>query len=425
MPATIRQWAAVLMALSVGSVGCGKPGAATSKPDSNGPPAVRETSDPPATGEAPPSSWQSIRGSQAGAIYTLQLPPDWKWDPDGLASKTSFTLSFTFGVRITRALSEEAPDVYAQKRLAVRQRELQGTTAQVRDQRIIKVGDADAAWLVFAINPGDGSPTSLLKAACYLRINGRDVEVNCERFDVRPDRKESDFANSQKDFLKIAQSFRITSEGVGKGTSAAEQEAIAALTKLLQGDNNIVFADNDPKKSVIQVDLANNSKLTDAGLAHLKAFPNVQKLNLLGCDRITDEGMAQLKPLVSLQELNLDFTKITDKGMAEIKGLKELRKLNLETMPIGDASLAHLKGLTKLEILTLNKASVTDAGLAHLTVLPKLRWLWLTETKVTDQGLDHLKKITTLEVVNVVGTQVTAKGIADLKKSLPKVRILN
>ena len=46
---------------------------------------------------------------------------------------------------------------------------------------------------------------------CFLRTAGCDVELECERLDVRPDRKESDFAGSQKDFLKIAQSFRITS----------------------------------------------------------------------------------------------------------------------------------------------------------------------------------------------------------------------
>ena len=60
-------------------------------------------------------------------------------------------------------------------------------------------------------------------------------------------------------------------------------------------------------------------KLTDDGLVHLKALPNLQSLDLMEM-QITDAGLVHLKELTNLQSLDLTgCEKITDSGVAELQ----------------------------------------------------------------------------------------------------------
>ena len=88
----------------------------------------------------------------------------------------------------------------------------------------------------------------------------------------------------------------------------------------------------------------------------------------------------------------LSNTRVTDAGLAHLQGLMGLKILSLHSTQVTDAGLAHLKGLTGLQILWLNGTQVTDAGLAHLQSLTGLRWLILTKTKVTDAGVAKLRQ---------------------------------
>ena len=81
--------------------------------------------------------------------------------------------------------------------------------------------------------------------------------------------------------------------------------------------------------------------------------------------KITDAGLVHLKGLTNLQTLNLRFTKVTDVGLEHLKGLTELQTLSLPGR-ITDAGLVHLKGLTNLQTLDLIGNNVTAAGVADL-----------------------------------------------------------
>ena len=71
-------------------------------------------------------------------------------------------------------------------------------------------------------------------------------------------------------------------------------------------------------------------------------------------------------------EVSLRGTKITDAGLVHLKGLTELQKLNLSRSNITDAGLVHLKGLTGLVALDVGNTKITDAGIAELKkALPK------------------------------------------------------
>lgn len=78
--------------------------------------------------------------------------------------------------------------------------------------------------------------------------------------------------------------------------------------------------------------------------------------------------------MTKLKNLYLNGTKVTDAGLAHLKTLNGLQVLMFKNTAVGDAGLAHLTGLTTLHHLVLNGTKVTDAGVQALqTAVPRLR----------------------------------------------------
>jgi Leucine-rich repeat (LRR) protein/HEAT repeat protein len=119
----------------------------------------------------------------------------------------------------------------------------------------------------------------------------------------------------------------------------------------------------------------------------------------------------------------LENTKITDAGLTHLRALTGLQKLDLGGTSITDAGLIQLEGSNSLERLYLDRTHVTDAGLAHLSKLSKLRFLGLDNTRVTDRGLEHLKGLARLGELSLCGTPVTGEGVSRLKQALPNCTI--
>ena len=118
-------------------------------------------------------------------------------------------------------------------------------------------------------------------------------------------------------------------------------------------------------------------------------------------------------------------SKVTDAGLVHLKDLRQVRMLVLDSANVTDAGLANLEGLTTLHSLSLNKTQVTDVGLVHLKGLVHLEDLQLASTPVTDAGLVHLKGLTKLRGLNLGGTKVTyVGGVKDLQKALSNCTIL-
>ena len=82
---------------------------------------------------------------------------------------------------------------------------------------------------------------------------------------------------------------------------------------------------------------------------------------------------------VSFYRTNTKVSKVTDAGLVHLKGLTELQTLQLANTKVTDAGLVHLKGLTKLQKLELYNTKVTDAGLMHLNGLTNLK-SWASAT---------------------------------------------
>jgi beta-lactamase regulating signal transducer with metallopeptidase domain len=215
------------------------------------------------------------------------------------------------------------------------------------------------------------------------------------------------------------------------GTEQAK--AIAEIEKL---GGKVIVDEKSPDKPVPLIDLR-ETKVTDAGLEHLKGFSQLQYL-FLGHTDVTDAGLEHLKGLSQLQMLDLSGTKVTDAGLEHLKGLTQLQTLflgnhitdagleNLKGLPqlhtlslcdtqITDVGLEHLKGLSQLQTLHLGNTQLTDDGLEHLKGLKQLRWLDLGNTQLTDDDLEHLKGLKLLVRLNLYGTKVTDAGVEHLQ----------
>ncbi|HBT22897.1 MAG TPA: hypothetical protein DEA68_09680 [Verrucomicrobiales bacterium] len=125
---------------------------------------------------------------------------------------------------------------------------------------------------------------------------------------------------------------------------------------------------------------------------------------------LTDDGLADVAKLGNVVELNLRDTKITSAGLVHLKCLAKLTRLHLERTNVGDEGIANLTKLTTLEYLNLYGTKITDKSLDHLAGLKNLRQLYVWQTDVTDAGIAKFNKA--LPAVSVV------KGI-DLSTIIP------
>ncbi|HUG96248.1 MAG TPA: hypothetical protein VMJ94_01795, partial [Nitrososphaera sp.] len=124
----------------------------------------------------------------------------------------------------------------------------------------------------------------------------------------------------------------LCSAGGALAQTPEQEKAIAAIKKLggetatsaltsfsKQGK---VVLENLPGKPVVLVYLE-ETKVTDADLAMLKAFPDLIRLDLTTTS-ITDAGLIHLKGLTKLEWVGLARTKVTDKGLENLQGLVNL-----------------------------------------------------------------------------------------------------
>ena len=78
--------------------------------------------------------------------------------------------------------------------------------------------------------------------------------------------------------------------------------------------------------------------------------------------------------ITQLQSLQLMGSKVSDAGLQHLKGLTQLQRLDLEGTQVSDAGLKDLAGLAQLQTLGLKHTKVTDEGVAKLQrALPKCK----------------------------------------------------
>ncbi|HEX9011905.1 MAG TPA: leucine-rich repeat domain-containing protein, partial [Anaerolineaceae bacterium] len=96
--------------------------------------------------------------------------------------------------------------------------------------------------------------------------------------------------------------------------------------------------------AVLELGLAENRRVTDAGIACLAQAPRLISLNLSSCG-LTNTGLESLSGLKQLVRLNLSYcNRITDAGVRLLKGLAGLRYLDLQgCVKVTNGSIAQIR----------------------------------------------------------------------------------
>ena len=182
-------------------------------------------------------------------------------------------------------------------------------------------------------------------------------------------------------------------------------------------------AERDRGGEIVSVDLR-ASWVTDGDLAELAALPHLARLDL-SLTRTGDHGLRQLRNATGIADLNLYYAElITDAGLAAVKDWKHLKRLNVRGTKVTDAALRALAGVASLESLDIGYAQITDAGLEPLASLPNLKELVLGGNKLTDAGLQVLREMPGLTVLDLVGTQRTDSGLWSVSLTQPGVEAI-
>jgi len=181
------------------------------------------------------------------------------------------------------------------------------------------------------------------------------------------------------------------------------------------------------------IDLS-HTRVTDLGLLKLKALQNVRELNLFYAELITDEGLAVLRSWNRIARLNLRGTKVTDNTLALIAGKDSIHTLDIGYGEVTDSGLQHLVKLKGLRNLGFGGNKLTEVGLEVLRSLPRLTrldiagkqrtdsGLWFVS--ITDLGVDPILSLTELRELNLAGTPISSKGLQRLI-ALQKLEKLN
>ena len=157
--------------------------------------------------------------------------------------------------------------------------------------------------------------------------------------------------------------------------------------------------------------------VTDSDLRKLARLPYLTHLDL-SLTHITDQGMQELKNAPGIVDLNLHFAEyVTDEGLAAIKGWKKLKRLNLHGTKISDTTLDHIAGITTIEHLNAGSAMVTDVGLEKLSALPNLKVLTIGGNELGDAGLQALRQLPGLTYLDLSGRQGTDSNVWTISMS--------
>jgi hypothetical protein len=117
--------------------------------------------------------------------------------------------------------------------------------------------------------------------------------------------------------------------------------------------------------------------------------------------------------------------RVTDAGLAvfRVGGCKNLQSLVLDATPATDAGLASFAGCTALTALNIASPNTTNAGLSHFAGCRGLVSLDLRFSQVTPAGLEPFKQCKGLRLLRLQGTWVMKAQANSFAQALPRCRI--
>jgi hypothetical protein len=219
------------------------------------------------------------------------------------------------------------------------------------------------------------------------------IHTNCENDWLKPLGKLKKLKS-----LNIVNQGKLTDEGLAHLAGLNQLERFAYIGTQLKGHPFKDFVGWTNLKS----SSFRGSKLDDVGLeAMCRAFPNYETLSLAHA-HFTDAGSVHLASLKKLKGLEIASREATAKCLHNITALP------LEYLQLGDgldnsegiAISATIKTLKKFVITGAQK--ITDADLKVVATMKQLEHLELSEFEITEERLPALKEFAFLKSMRIV-----------------------
>lgn len=163
-------------------------------------------------------------------------------------------------------------------------------------------------------------------------------------------------------------------------------ERIVSLRVLNLSGTKISYAGFKKLKSTLpkaKIDVGLTAAELDRDAKQVQAIFEIRQLG----GKIELDAAHSGKPVIAV---DLSSTRISDADLSRLKAFPLLQKLNVGGTHVTDDGLTRLKGLANLETLLLGGTMVTDAGIPHLTAMRHLKHIFVYETRITYAGIKEL-----------------------------------
>ncbi len=183
-------------------------------------------------------------------------------------------------------------------------------------------------------------------------------------------------------------------------------EHLQQLSELKEGLNAITTLD------------LSRSGVSDEGLKHLTAFPQLTELNLAET-RVSNTGLVSVAEVKTLRSLTLgNLRGVDDLGVKHLSSLKELKSLTITACPVTDQVFTTLAELDGLQVLNLSICpDIYGKGFQLLTTkghFKNLRELQVSGSKFGNYGMDQLNKLPQLEILRASRCEMAGATIMGL-----------
>jgi eukaryotic-like serine/threonine-protein kinase len=171
--------------------------------------------------------------------------------------------------------------------------------------------------------------------------------------------------------------------------------------------------------------LGTTGAIDDDSVQNLKSMPPVNWIVELG-PPAGDGVLAKIATypgIAGTSNVTLNRTAITDAGLVHLRAFPNLWILTLSETKVSAAGLAHIRDM-KFRGLTLDDCKgIDDDACPLLAALPALRWLGLEGTSITDAGLTELAGCKWLNSLNVRRCKVSEAAVKQFAASRPNCRV--
>ena len=143
----------------------------------------------------------------------------------------------------------------------------------------------------------------------------------------------------------------------------------------------------------------------------------------------TDYYVIEFSGMSEIKDLGFEQTDLSDEGLRHVAALPDLRELTLQgPQHINSSGLQLLRDNPTLRVLQLVHAGITDKDLAILESLPKLVELELLceshrSAELTDGALVHLRELSQLKTLVISGGWMSDETLAELRDALPDCKV--